>query len=189
MRRFLSPPARLAVWILLVVGLFCGDLAWLLLLRRGVMAVGGPVALNIIAIALFALLATTPRDAIRLPRRWSDGIILAGAAALELAAIYLLHPTLAVDALRIPALSAVLAPSAALLLLRLLGRFDHSAWWAVLLAWHPLLLRETAGRGRCGIVAAVLIVEIMLLVFSRERRKKNLATDGAQMHTDKPAEN
>lgn len=73
-----------------------------------------------------ALLSTTPSDAIRLRRGSSEGLILAGAAAL-----------LACGGTGLG--YAVAGVAGCGFLLWVLRRTGASPWWAALVAWNPLL--------------------------------------------------
>lgn len=66
------------------------------------------------------------------------------------------------------ALAAALALGATLLLLRLLAVSNRSAWWAVLFAWHPLTITETAGMAHVDILGAVLLLGMLLLSHHRQ---------------------
>ena len=102
----MTPRARFRVWILAVVLLLGGQLAWLFLLRGprildsdGVL-VGGQMLLTLPILAIALLLKTTPADAIKLRRRTSEWAILVAVALLQVAAVALLRPALSEDVLR-----------------------------------------------------------------------------------------
>jgi hypothetical protein len=98
--------ARFAAWIALVVLLLPGQLLWLYLLRdhhllaREPLLIGGQLLLGLAAVAVLALLKTTPPDAIRLPTAVSRHAVVAGCALLQLAAVTLLAPLTSNDVFR-----------------------------------------------------------------------------------------
>jgi hypothetical protein len=98
--------ARFAAWVVAVVALLGGTLAWLWFLRgdrilhNDAILWGGWLALGAVVLFIAALLATTPQSAIRLPASRSRQIILVGTVALQVASLYFLVPALSEDALR-----------------------------------------------------------------------------------------
>ena len=101
-----SPRARFAVWVLCTTASFIATLAWLWLIRglriidHDARLIGGWLALGLVQIVLFALIKTTPADAIRLPRWTSVLLILGGAIILHAAALAWLWPALSEDLFR-----------------------------------------------------------------------------------------
>ncbi|HYO07528.1 MAG TPA: glycosyltransferase 87 family protein [Tepidisphaeraceae bacterium] len=102
----MSARTRFLLWLLAAAALFGGQLAWLFLLRgrrllqSDVTLIVGPLALGAPLLAIAALLATTPANAIKLRRRTSEILLVAGGAVLQLAAVVLLRPALSEDVLR-----------------------------------------------------------------------------------------
>jgi hypothetical protein len=129
---------RLVVWVVLCVTLSLGQIAWLISLRgertrhADRTLILGQVILGAAVVGIAILLATTPADALRLPRRLGVGIILTVTALLQAAAI------LAQGApLRAMYGACVVGLTAAVLAMLL--RRGISPWWAVLIGWNPLL--------------------------------------------------
>ncbi len=102
----MSPKARFILWSVLAAGLLLGQLGWIASLRgerimaNDALLVGGWCVLAMLPLAMLLLLRSTPGDAIRLSRRWSAFIILAGAALLQAAAVVMLVPALSDDPVR-----------------------------------------------------------------------------------------
>ena len=64
----------------------------------------------------------------------------------------------------------VLAVAVILLILK---QLDASAWWAVLYAWHPLTISETAATGHqdiIGILTLLICVWASLKILGQETR-------------------
>jgi len=103
-----SRPAivRFVVWTILIAILLGGGTAWIAMLfrsgysRSGLTLFAGWTLLGVAVVALAGLLATTPRDAIKLSRTASVVIILAGTALLHAAAMFMISPELSQDAFR-----------------------------------------------------------------------------------------
>ena len=98
--------ARFILWTTAAAGLLIGQVLWLVLLRgprilaNDAILIGGQIALTLPVLLIALLLKTTPPDAIKLRRQASEGLILAGVALLQLAAVVLLRPALSEDVLR-----------------------------------------------------------------------------------------
>ena len=113
-------------------------------------------------VLLALLLVTTPVDAIRLPRRRSEALILVGTAYLLLAATLIASTQ--------PPMRLVFASAHVLLatvaLLAVLRRRAASAWWAVLFAWNPLIAYEAGvmARGSTAFAAWAAAVIAVLLI-------------------------
>ena len=154
--------ARLAAWYVLCAALLLGQLFWFLELRSGP-AYGWAAALLVIEALIAVLLATTPADAIRLPRLRSEILIIAGVVYLELGAmlIALTQPTARV------AVASAAAIVATLVMLRWLRDRDHSAWWAVLVAWNPLLIYATGVKGHEGVMVGLLLAAAVGFIMPR----------------------
>jgi hypothetical protein len=103
---FPPPRVRFAAWVVCAIILLSGTLAWLWLLRgprildNDPVLIGGWIALGAVHVIVFALLRTTPNDAIRLSTPASVIIGLGGAAVLHLAALLWVQPALSEDVLR-----------------------------------------------------------------------------------------
>lgn len=140
---------RLAAWYVLCAGLLLGHALWFVALRTSP-AYEWLVALLAMLAVLAMLLATTPIDAIRLPRGRSELLIIAGTA-------YLLGTAASIASTR-PAWPLVFASAHVLLatatMLVVLRRRGASAWWAALVAWNPLIVYEAgvAARGSTALV-------------------------------------
>jgi hypothetical protein len=104
---------RFAAWIIAATGALTGQL-----LPRA----GRGISLVFLGILLILLL-TTPRDAIRLPRRVSEILILGGEAGIQLLAHHEIRGWM------------LLVTAALLIVLRFT---NQSAWWAALFAWWPV---------------------------------------------------
>ncbi len=57
---------------------------------------------------------------------------------------------------------AAAAMLALAIMLRLLADMNRSAWWAALVAWHPLWVMETAGNAHSDILGIVLLLAMLL---------------------------
>jgi hypothetical protein len=137
---------RLAAWYLVCATLLIGHLAWFVALRRAsvnnrrtVLLIGG-VALEGLVACLGVLLATTPPDAIRLSRRRSEMLIVAGMLALLLTAV----PVTSGVTVR-TVLGSIAAIVATIALLWCARRTGKSAWLAALFAWNPLTFVAALG--------------------------------------------
>ena len=149
--------ARLAAWYVLCAALLIGHLFWFLALRSGA-AYGWAAALLVILALIAVLLATTPADAIRLPRLRSEILIITGVVYLELGAMLIASTQ---PVVRVGLASAAVV-AAALVMLRSLRNCDRSAWWAVLIAWNPLLIHETGVAGREEVMIGLLVVAAVM---------------------------
>jgi hypothetical protein len=93
----------LGAWVFVALLLVPGQLAWLYLLRgpllltREATLVWGQVTLGAAAVAMLALLRSTPANAIRLTPRAGLAIVIGGTLALQAAAVFLLAPMLSDD--------------------------------------------------------------------------------------------
>src|SRR5687768_6737763 len=102
----MTPPTRFIIWVVAVTALTAGQLLWLFLLRgprifeSDVILIGGQFVLVVPILVIALLLKTTPDDAIKIPRRTSEWVIVSGTVLLQLAAVVLLRPALSEDLLR-----------------------------------------------------------------------------------------
>ena len=124
--RAVTRRARLHAWRAVVVGTLLGDAAFAVS-GRGVL----PIVATALLVAMAALLATTPSDAIRLPRARSERIIAIGFAIVALLASRG-HATGIALAIGGTALACV-----GLVACR---RARISAWWIAIALWQPALL-------------------------------------------------
>jgi len=148
--------ARLAAWYVLCAALLVGHLFWFLALRSGP-AYGWAGALLVILALIAVLLATTPADAVRLPRLRSEILIIAGVVYLQLGAMLIASTQ---PMARVALASAALVV-ATLVMLSWLRHRDHSAWWSVLVAWNPLLIYVTGVMGREEVMIGLLIAAVV----------------------------
>ena len=159
--------ARLAAWYVLCAALLVGHLLWFIALRSGPAYAWGGALLVVLALVA-VLLATTPADAIRLPRLRSEMLISAGVFCLELGAMLIASTQ--------PVARAVVASVAVivvtLIMLRWLRDRDHSAWWAVLVAWNPLLIYETGVVGREEVMIGLLVAVVVGFMMRRSSRRQ-----------------
>ncbi len=145
------PRVRFAIWVVLAVGLSVGQGAWILLTDRtsvdGRIALASWAVLALMPLVLFALLATTPTNAIRLRARVSalvvpgvSGVLLlASVVSVVSGAIKLEHvDTLASVVIAVALLSTVV------LLVRANIREGVSPWWTAVFAWHPAVVLAAA---------------------------------------------
>jgi hypothetical protein len=97
---------RLAAWVALVIVLLPGQFCWLWALRGSNLLnhestlIYGQLILGAAAVALLALLKTTPADALRLSPRASAAIVIVGSILLQAFAVRLLTPVLSDDIFR-----------------------------------------------------------------------------------------
>lgn len=102
----ISPLLRLALWAVCIALWISGSIAWLWLLRgprildSDPLLIGGWCALSIFPILVYLLLRTTPPDALKLPRRSSGRIIIAGSILLNILAFAWIWPGLTEDLIR-----------------------------------------------------------------------------------------
>jgi hypothetical protein len=134
----LAVRARFAAWVLIVSALLIGTPAWVWICDPADQRLAGPslwagyAPLAIAILALAALLATTPADAIRLKPLRSVFIVTLGAAWLQaVAALASQDPARWAIAAAVVGLAAGAAGT--------LARLGRSAWIATLFAWHPLV--------------------------------------------------
>jgi len=164
---------RLVAWVFFAGGLFVGQVGWLALRWRmgnavpRFVLVGGEAGLGLMVVGLFALLRTTPADAIRLPPQWSAGVILGGTLVLQSVALCIARLPLAVSRLGFPVLIVIIAA----LLVGWLICARRSAWWSVLVAWNPVAVIETHGAARVEIVVGLIIVGGLLVLGDAPRRR------------------
>lgn len=153
---------RLYSWYAVCAALLVGHVGWFFAIRYARHAdravVVGHLVLGALIVLLALLLATTPPDAIRLPRSRSERMIVAGAIALQLAAFFTASPapTVRVGA---AALAVIVVTALMLLLLRATAR---SAWAAALFAWNPLVVYETGVTGGGIVSLGVLLIAVAL---------------------------
>ena len=124
-------------------------------------ALGG--ALLVVLALIGVLLATTPAGAIRLPRLRSEILIIAGVVYLELGAMLIASTQ---PLARVVVASAAVVVVTLVILCWLRDR-DHSAWWAVLIAWNPLLIHETGVVGREEVMIGLLVAAVMGFIMPR----------------------
>lgn len=123
--------------------------------ERDHVVVVGRLILMALIVALVVLLATTPSDAIRLPRRRSEAIVLGGSIALQMGATFLASPRPA----SLIALTSFAAVVVTVMLLWELRVLRLSAWIAAVLAWNPAVVYECGVRGSAwGIVLLLVLV-------------------------------
>jgi hypothetical protein len=153
---------RLGAWYVLCAGLLIGHLFWFIALRSGP-AYGWAGALLVILALIAVLLVTTPTDAIRLPRLRSEILIAASVVYLELGAVLIAST----QPMARVALASVAVVGVTLVMLRWLRGRDYSAWWAVLVAWNPLLIHETGVVGREEAMIGLLVAAVMGFMMPR----------------------
>ena len=163
----MTPPVRLrlrlAAWYVVCAALLLGHVVWFLALRRASaehqrnVQLIGQIALGTLIIVLAILLATTPPDAIRLPRRRSEILILAGTVWLLLSA----HIILAPSPLAIHLWATIVTLLAALLLLGVLRARKRSAWIAALFTWNPVVIVASVSGHMTGAAIAFAIVAVV----------------------------
>ncbi|MEO1129910.1 MAG: hypothetical protein AAFX05_09435 [Planctomycetota bacterium] len=150
---------RLGAWVIIVV-LALAACAWPLLVQSHTGALLAAAQSIAALTGMLALLLTTPSNAIRLRWPTSAAIIGAGAVALPLVASAgnEVIGTLFAGFCALLVLGILLTPNAPL-----------SAWWGVLLLWHPglWLLWEPmtggasmliAGGSRAGVLLAIIVI-------------------------------
>ena len=106
---FTAPPrsrARFVAWVVVATALVATLSFWIFFLRGDrilnsyPILIGGWIIAGVLTFLIFALLKTTPVDALRLSQRSSTAIILVGTALLQATAVALLVPALSEDLLR-----------------------------------------------------------------------------------------
>ena len=133
-------------WYVVCASLLLGHGVWFFALRSShgdqwrTRMLMGQVVLEALIVALALLLATTPRNAIRLPRGRSEILVIAGNLLLLLGAYFVASsaPTAGTAARSVGAVAVALA------MLWLLRARDKSAWFAALWAWNPLVIGAAA---------------------------------------------
>lgn len=126
-----------AIWLLLRAGV--GE--------RQVIDAGGWLLVTAGLLVLATLLLTTPGDAIVLPRRRSEAIILSATSAVLLGSVVSVGGLAGDPAVALPSrlVTAGCAAAVTWWMLRVLAAQDRSAWWAVLAVWSPPFIWGVAG--------------------------------------------
>ena len=135
----MSRQQRFGVWIIAVAAAIAAPL-WLHVGMTGGSFLGAVTGLSGLSVILL-LLATTPGDAIRLPRWGNVGAVGGGTGAIALLA--------GAPAVAAAALALVGALMSEMARHRVFSRDPHSPWVYTLLLWHPGFWAEpvTAGAG------------------------------------------